>query len=445
MMYAVERLGRFMYKIAVVGPEQSVNRILEIAKEFEQDLTFIPYIYKKTSEVKEFVLQPPQMVDYWLFSGYIPYQIAVNASGKKETYVHIDSSELSIYKGIVQLSKEHRHMLEKISVDAIEGFFFEDELLQVEKMLKQTYIKKFNVEVNEELLFEFHNELWKEGKIEAAFTCYPTVYEKLQKLGIPAFWLSPSRNEVSHTIRMFFEKIKTSYYKDTQISTAMIEVLAYDAIQEKLKESYQLEYLKLHLKKTLLQLCERLDGSLFEEGNGRYAIFSTRGAVEREVNLLKEKIAYLKIEADSDIAVGIGYGQTVFAAEMNANRAIRESKRKEAKEMVMIEENGKMIDIIGEETLVYTYRTNDPYVIAKLEEGNISIKTFNRITSLIRKMNWTDFTTKDLAIHLKMSDRNAQRIIADLCRVNLVEQIGKASPHSKGRPVNVYKLSEGKE
>lgn len=49
-----------MYKIAVVGPEQSVNRILEIAKEFEQDLTFIPYIYKKTSEVKEFVLQPPK-------------------------------------------------------------------------------------------------------------------------------------------------------------------------------------------------------------------------------------------------------------------------------------------------------------------------------------------------------------------------------------------------
>lgn len=442
MMDAVERLGRFMYKVAVVGPKQSVNRILEIAKELEQDLTFIPYIYEKTSEVKEFVLQSKTAVDYWLFSGYIPYQIAVNATGEKETYVHIDSSELSIYKGIVQLSKEHRRMLERISVDAIEGFFFEDELLQVERMLDQTYIKKFDVEINDELLFDFHNELWKKEEIEAAFTCYPTVYEKLKEAGIPAFWLSPSRNEVSHTIRMFFEKIKTSYYKDTQISTAMIEFLAYDTIQEKLKESYQLEYLKLHLKKTLLQLCECLDGSLFEEGNGRYAIFSTRGAIESEIKLFKEKIEHLKVEADSEIAVGIGYGQTVFAAEMNANRAIRESKEKEAKEIVMIEENGMMVDIIGEETLVYTYRTDDPDIVAKLEEGNISIKTFNRITSLVRKMSWADFTTKDLAIHLKMSDRNAQRIVADLCKVQLVEHIGKSSPHSKGRPVNVYKLSE---
>src|SRR5699024_8262607 len=172
---------------------------------------------------------------------------------------------------------------------------------------------------------------------EAVLTCYPTVYEDLQEAGIPAFWLSPTRNEVFHTIRMFSEKIKTSYYKDTQISVEMIEILDYDAIKEKMRESYQLDYLELHLKKTLIQLCERLDGSLFEQGNGRYAIYSTRGAVESEIGILKEKVNYLSVEAGSGIAVGIGFGQTVFTAETNAYRAIRESKRKEKQDIVIIQ------------------------------------------------------------------------------------------------------------
>ncbi len=431
-----------MYKVAVVGPSQSVNRILEIAREIEQDLTFVPYIYNKTSEVKDFVLKPKIPVDFWLFSGYIPYKIAVNATGSNETYVHIDSSELGIYKGFVKLSTKSGKLLERVSADVLEAFFYEDELLQLEKIVEKVYIKNFDVDVKDDMLFNFHYDLWQQNKIEAAFTYYPTVYEKLQKAGVPTFWLSPSRNEIRHTIRMFFEKIKTSYYKDTQISVAIIEVVEYDTIQEKMKESYRLKYLELHLKKTLLQLCERLDGSLFEQGNGRYAIFSTRGAIERETGVLKEKINHLTAEADSNVAVGVGYGQTVFSAETNAYRAIRESRGREKQEIVIIQEDGTIIDAVGEEEeLVYAYRTDDQQFLEKLKESNISVKTFKRIESLIRKMDWTDFTTKDLAIHLKMSDRNAQRIVSDLCKVELAECIGKASHHSKGRPVNVYRLA----
>lgn len=429
-----------MYKVGVVGPSQSVNRILTLAREIEQELEFVPYIYKKTSEVKDFVSNPESPVDYWLFSGYIPYKIAVNTVGKNETFLYIDSGELDIYKGIVTLSNESRKLPERISIDMIASYC-PYELSQLEGTMEKVYIKRFDVEVETEELFKFHYELWEQNKIEAVLTCYPTVYEDLQEAGIPAFWLSPTRNEVFHTIRMFFEKIKTSYYKDTQISVEMIEILDYDTIKEKMRESYQLDYLELHLKKTLIQLCERLDGSLFEQGNGRYAIFSTRGAVEREIGTLKEKVNYLSVEAGSGIAVGIGFGQTVFTAETNAYRAIRESKRKEKQDIVIIQEDGAMIDAVGaEEELAYDYRTDDKEFLAKLKEGKVSIKTYKRIESLIRKMDWTNFTTKDLAIHLKMSERNAQRIVSNLDKVSLIEYVGEESHYARGRPVKVYQL-----
>ncbi|WP_318618300.1 hypothetical protein [Sporosarcina sp. YIM B06819] len=431
-----------MYKVAVVGPSQSVDRILTLAREIEKELEFVPYIYSKTNEVKDFVLNPDRPVDFWLFSGYIPYQIAVNATGMNEAFVFIDSSELSIYKGILNLSNEIGKIPERVSIDMVSSFHFDEEFTQLEKELGKAFIKEFDVEIEAEELLDFHYGLWKRNEIEVALTCYPTVYESLREAGVPAYWLSPSRNEIYQTIRMFFEKIKTSYYKDTQISFNMIEIVEYDAIKEKMKESYQLEYLELHLKKTFIQLCETLDGLLIEQGNGRYVIFSTRGAVEREIRTLKEIVNYLSLEADSTVAVGIGFGQTVFTAEVNANRAIRESKDKGKQEIVIIQEDGTMIDAAGkDEELVYSYRTDDNEFVKKLQEGKISVKTFKRIESLIRKMDWAHFTTKDLAIHLNMSERNAQKIVSDLCKVDLAVCVGEESHYSRGRPVKVYQLT----
>ena len=47
------------------------------------------------------------------------------------------------------------------------------------------------------------------------------------------------------------------------------------------------------------------------------------------------------------------------------------------------------------------------------------------------------FTTKDLAFNLQMGERYAQKIVADLCKVNLAEYIGEESPHSRERPIKV--------
>ena len=78
--------------------------------------------------------------------------------------------------------------------------------------------------------------------------------------------------------------------------------------------------------------------------------------------------------------------------------------------------------------------------LEKLNKGNISVKTYKKIEALIRKMCRNGFTTKDLAIQLQMSERYAQKIVADLCKVNLAEYIGEESPHTRGRPIKVYKL-----
>ena len=126
---------------------------------------------------------------------------------------------------------------------------------------------------------------------------------------------------------------------------------------------------------------------------------------------------------------------------MNAHRALRQSKEKEEKKITIIQEDGTMIESVGQvEELTYSYRTDDKDFLEKLSKGNISVKTYKKIEALIQKMYRNGFTTKDLAIQLQMSERYAQKIIADLCKVNLAEYIGEESPHTRGRPIKIYKL-----
>lgn len=55
-------------------------------------------------------------------------------------------------------------------------------------------------------------------------------------------------------------------------------------------------------------------------------------------------------------------------------------------------------------------------------------------------MHWKHFTTKDLATQLQMSERNAQRIVADLCNVDLARICGEELQHTRGRPIKMYQL-----
>lgn len=432
-----------MLRIGVVGPRLSVERILKLAREIEHDMEFVPYSYKETKEVEKIILKYDQQVDFWFFSGPIPYKIARKTPVSKEKLVYIFSVEASIYKGIMELAYSQGQILQRVSMDMVlsDDYTDEESLQRLKTVIKEFYVKSFDTDIDPEKLFLFHYGLWKAQKIDGALTCYPTVYEALKEKGIPAYWISPTLAEINHAVRIFTEKIKTSYYKDTQIGVEMIEVIDFYKIKVKMKKPYKIQYLEIRLKEILLQLCEKIDGSLTEQGNGRFLIISSRGVIEREIQTLQEILQQLSLEANATVAVGIGFGQTVYTAEINAYQALLHSKEKEEQKISIVQDDGTIIEGAGEDLeLSYSYRTEDKEILEKLKQGNISVKTYNKLKALIRKMGRSSFTAKDLAVHLQMSERNAQRITADLCKVNLADCVGEELHHTRGRPIKVYQL-----
>ncbi|WP_144555871.1 hypothetical protein [Bacillus sp. X1(2014)] len=431
-----------MYRIGVVGPNWSLERILGIAKEFEQGMEFVPFPYEEPEETKKIVKDYDKKIHAWLFSGELPYEIARNVLGSKENLLYIPHTESSLYKSFLNMINSQEKLIKRLSIDTFSySNLVEEAVEQLSMTFNEIYVKKFEPDdINMEELLHFHLDLWESKKIDGAITCFPTVYKHLKEAGLPVEWMSTSRKEIRQTLRILTEKIKGYYFKDTQIGVEIIEIEHFESIMQNAKSSYDLQFLELRLKEILLKFCEQLNGSLIEKGYGKYVIFSSRGAIEREIPMLEHTLEQLSLESESTVVVGIGFGETVFSAEINAQVSIRQSKEMPERKILIVD-NGMIIESIGKkEEITYSFRTEDKDFLQKLKKGSISVKTFHKIDALIRKMNWNVFSTKDLAAHLHMTERNARRIVTDLCEVDLIEYIGEESSSLRGRPSKLYRL-----
>ncbi|MDM5333111.1 hypothetical protein QUF56_07725 [Ureibacillus composti] len=430
-----------MHRIGVIGPPASIERILEVANEFEHEIKFIPFPYQESKEAKDIVKKHHHQVDGWFFSGPIPYQVALTVENENMNYAYAPNTGAGLYRAIIQLSQDHGQILQGFSIDIIETEDLQESLEELDIPVSDLYIKSFDINFNSQELIQFHLDLWKEGKSKGALTCLRSVYHALVKEGMPVYPIAITKMEIRQALHILIEKVRSSYFKDTQIGVEIIEFDQYELQNEKINTRVQLLQEELKIRKTLLEFCEKLDGSFLETGNGRYQIFSSRGAIEREIDMLQLTVQQLTLDTGIPVAVGIGFGETASAAEMNAYTAVRHSKEKPNRGFIIVQEDGVMIESMGQgEELTYSFRSQDKEMIEKLHEANISIKTYNKIETLIQRMSWETFSAADLATHLSMTKRNAQRIIASLCKLDLAEYQGEESQSTRGRPSKIYRL-----
>lgn len=434
-----------MYRIGVVGPPPSVERILAIANEFEHEIEFVPFTYEDAKEVSQIVHEHNPECNGWFCSGPIPYKIAMNALGPDANLVYCPPTGSNLYRCFIQMSFDHNEVVKSVSVDMIdtEGPNLREAMSELSLADEQMYLHTYDENYDPDRIIAFHLSLWKEGKTQGAFTTLSSVERELKKHGIPVYRVLITKMEIRQAMKIVIERAKSTYFKDTQIGVEFIELEQFDKIPERSKTRFHLQQLELKIRQILLLLCERLDGSLMANGNGRYQIFSSRGAIQREIDMLRHTVTQLSLEADVPVAVGVGFGDTAFSAENNARKAIQHAKERPEFGIVIVQDDGVMIESVGEsEQLTYSYRSSDRELLELLNKANISVKTYHKIKALVQRMGWSTFTTTDIASYLSMTVRNAQRILGSLCEYGLAEQKGEEQQSLRGRPKKMYALKK---
>lgn len=281
---------------------------------------------------------------------------------------------------------------------------------------------------------DFHLKLYEAGKTDGAVTAYRSAYNKLREWGIPVYFLNLTRAEIILSLREMVEKIRTTWAKATQVGTVAIAIHDYETVLDHVNSETRLLQLEWEIKGKLLPLCEALDGSLVEKGNGRYEIFSSRGQIHSHLKELENTLKDIKttINLYGSPAAGIGYGETVAQSRLRARQAVDQPvlwdmpfRISGDEEMAKKEEKEEL----------------DEGTRAKLKQVGVNEKTLLKIRLAASAFPGGIFSVKDLSTRLSVTPQNIRRIMGALSRAGLAEIVSEESEAMRGRPGKKYRLT----
>lgn len=222
-----------------------------------------------------------------------------------------------------------------------------------------------------------------------------------------------------------------------------LEVDSLEFLYQKEATSYDLQQKDLKAKEVIIKLCQEIPGSyLIQKDLLRYEIFSSRGAINSSIRLIKSTIEDIQIYHKITLIGGIGFGTTAFDAQKNAFHALNHTRTSKTHDnLTSIDSNGKIIHYTNENTTtsINTF-TNNQKLIDTLSTAGVTITTYLKIKKIAENKD-TPFSAIDLASQLNVTTRNINRIISSLTEVGLIKNVGVSAPSGRGRPTKIYILA----
>ncbi|NMC30990.1 MAG: GTP cyclohydrolase [Veillonellaceae bacterium] len=428
-------------RIGIVGPGDSVALIVEVAREYQDRMVATGYIYEDASEVPEIVLANDNDVDMWIFSGKVPYRYALAGKRSVKPKLFMPHTGTSIYRVLLYLAKA-QIPIGGMSFDTFSRQEIVETFEDAETPLPTIYVNDYDGVVSASELTRFHLELWQAGRTKIAVTCFFATYQELRRQGVMAFRIWPTKNNIRTILDLAVSKADAILSKAGQIAIQHIAIDDYDEFRRSAASGYSVQKVELQLYEILLQYAEKIQGSLAMQGNGRYILYSTRGAIEEftcgfsQMPVIAEVGKRLSISASG----GIGFGDTAYGADENANIALGLAKRKGKNHWMVILDDKTVVGPLNSDLqIAYSIRSETLDGLALAKKLNISGTTLNKLLSVFAKIEGEAIGAETLAQHLSMTERSARRLLGTLVQHGMALETGEEY-RGAGRPRKMYRV-----
>lgn len=205
-------------RIGVIGPADSVQRIMYVAQEFS-DVEFVPFVYDELTEVDGILEKHSDDVDQWLFSGILNFTYATELeliTEEKGSFPPLHGS--SFFGTLLEAQLNEKKVYEKVSIDTITKEEL-DKILSYYKLESlQYYNAPFKGYKHIDSFIDFHKQLYDDGKIEVVITPIKATYYALKEIGIPVYRVTPSYLSIKLKIQLLRERAQSNRYKNSQMA-----------------------------------------------------------------------------------------------------------------------------------------------------------------------------------------------------------------------------------
>lgn len=426
-------------RLGIVGALDTVDKIKNIAKEFEDQIKVVVYSYQDKKEVVKLLENSENQVDAFLFSGQVPYVVSEMTKAINKPRVYIPRTGTSLYKafwGMQEQGIDYRN----VSFDTIQKKAIEEVVNELNITIDSLYVKTYCEDIDYLEIVDYHYNLWKEKKITVATTCLSITYKELKELGVPVIKLYPTNSLIRECIQEAIYLGDAEKIKATQIAVQIFKIK-----NKGISSEYEFLKLKNLLEKVLINYTQNCFGYVFPFGRDEYLMFSTRGAIKGQCQKLD---LYKNLKVDDNrieikIASGIGFGNTAYEAETKARIALGYSiEEKNYNCCFMVDENGIITGPIGEiqENLSYDLAVVDEEIQLIAKKIQISTTYISKIKSIIQRIGTNKMNAEVFANYLGISERSGRRILKQITDAGYAKIIANESTSNIGRPKQLYEI-----
>ncbi len=434
-----------MLKIAVIGPEQSLNAIQQALELQTFDCQFLYYTYKKPEDIQDIYSDSHDLWDGILFSGELGYMYFKNNNHMVDlplSYLEVDS-QYFFGQLLKYLTESPGATLERIYVDFISeanAYLGLDQYIDKSLMPNAPKTLVYDSTIYQMTLDEI-TALWTEGKIDIVFTRITNNLKKFDELGIPYVHIYPPATAIRDSFKRSVDEVMLHHLNNNQLAVGHIDLL----IDDKTKADFRLaEYLEITMYKHLVdfRMNKKMNYSILQLSGGFEITFSRAEIGSAQDHHAFPLLNYLTEHYSENFNLGIGIGSSIEEGRFNAIEALAEARHFGVRHGFMVDQNNRIWGPIGNPNCI-EYRPLPSESEALSKRLSISQKNLER---LLAYSSTKPFLTSDLvAESLNITIRSANRILSRLAAEDiLVVEETYAEPSGAGRPSKKYVFNKSK-
>ena len=424
-------------RIGIIGNLLFKKELLDALKSTtHKHIDFVVRTYEHQDQASELFIELVGQSDAILFSGPVPYFIALEGHVPQLPIEYVKHDEYSLLKAFFRL-RECGVSLQKLSTDTLPDAIVLNVYQEIGIKRKNLINMPFSQENIREDVVNFHIENFKAKRTECALTCRSIVKDHLDAIGIPCHHMFWTRRTVLNALDALLNRIMQSRYQGSQIVIGILKVRSpqwHTSVTNVLRT-------ELDLKQYLMRCSEALNVNLLDLGNGLFLFYTTHRALYRITAGLTQAPALPESpDPKTIISCGIGTGLSATVAEEGARQALLLAEQQAKTAYYVMLDGETLIGPLGSGHQK-KIRTDDPDIQKLSEQLGVTAPNLARIMEYLEEKPGRTLNAGELAKALGTTSRTANRVLNQLLKGGGAIEVGEqSSGKGQGRPSTIYRI-----
>lgn len=270
-----------------------------------------------------------------------------------------------------------------------------------------------------------HRTMYDRGQVSICLTCIDSVGRILRQQNIPVRRVRHANSVIKQSLQKCLLIAQMERHAGGQVSVLLMEGDAREEVER-----------CVSLSQTARSISAAVGGKLVASDQWRAEVVTTRRAVEDWVSATRGDTAPAWTEATRELKLGIGFGDSVTAAEHSAEQAVAKCGLGEP---MVAEAAGAPMALSELQASAQPLLSKDG-VLQVARRTGLSATTVQRTVTAVQRIGSQDLTVNQLSAVLDLAGRSARRLLRNLEEQGFADPVGNAQGDGPGRPQAVYRI-----